>query len=131
MYKIAAIIAGVLLLAGVALAGTVTSLDSTNTPTIASTPPTSASGSTSSRQEDRGREDEVRGRVNEPGEDLRGPCDEAEHADDARCASPSATPRRDDRVEDRSGRRGGGVDGSGRHGADDGGHSGHGGRGGD
>jgi hypothetical protein len=36
MIKIAAIIGGVLLMAGVALAGTLTSLDSANSPTIGS-----------------------------------------------------------------------------------------------
>ena len=40
MYKIAAIIGGVLLMAGVALAGTVSSLGSTTSPTIGQTTPT-------------------------------------------------------------------------------------------
>jgi hypothetical protein len=40
MYKLAAIVAGVLLMAGVALAGTVSSLGSTGSPTIGQTIPT-------------------------------------------------------------------------------------------
>jgi hypothetical protein len=37
------------------------------------------------KREDRQREREARGRDQEAGEDLRGPCDEAEHANDPRC----------------------------------------------
>jgi hypothetical protein len=132
MYKIAAIIGGVLLLAGVALAGTVTSLGSTTSPTP-SKPPLAAA--TTARHDDRGREVEEHGRENEPNEDLRGPCDEAEHANDPRCAAvapaDATTTRADD---DRGGNRGpnrghdDGVDhggssgpggGHGRHGDDD------------
>ncbi len=112
MFKIAAIIGGVLLLAGVALAGTVTSLGSTDTPSIASLP---LASTTTAGQHDRGREAEARGRANEPGEDLRGrenepgedlrgPCDEAEHANDPRCVggAPATTvTTRDD--DDRGG----------------------------
>ena len=92
MYKIAAIIGGVLLLAGVALAGTVTSLGTTPTPSISSLPAvsTTAAAVTTAGQDDRGRENEARGRANEPGEDLRGPCDEAEHANDPRCVGAGA-----------------------------------------
>ena len=73
MYKIAAIIGGVLLMAGVALAGTVSSLGAANSPTIGQTIPTA---SVTVRQEDRaaerrGREAEARGRANEAGEDVR------------------------------------------------------------
>jgi len=142
MFKIAAIIGGVLLLAGVALAGTVTSLGTTTTtPSISSLPAasTTATIGTTAGQDDRGRENEARGRANEPGEDLRGPCDEAEHANDPRCA-PSVgvlpvTTRVDD---DRRGHHQRGHDDS--RGDDHGGHSGrdggggesgHGGHGGD
>ena len=52
MYKIAAIIGGVLLMAGVALAGTVSSLGSPSSPTIGQTIPTAG---TTVRQEDRAR----------------------------------------------------------------------------
>ena len=124
MYKLAAIIGGFLLMAGVALAGTMTSLDSTNSPTIGTTVPPLVQ--TSTQQEGRGAENELRGRQNEPGEDLRGPCDEAEHANDARCTGATAG------AEDRSGP----SDSSGRgsnsgHGSDDRGNSGHGGGGDD
>ena len=123
MYKLAAIIGGFLPMAGVALAGTMTSLDSTNSPTGTTVPPLVE---TSTQQVDRGAENELRGRQNEPGEDLRGPCDEAEHANDARCTGATAG------AEDRSGP----SDSSGRgsnsgHGSDDGGNSGHGGGGDD
>jgi len=110
-------------MAGVALAGTMTSLDSTNSPTGTTVPPLVQ---TSTQQEDRGAENELRGRQNEPGEDLRGPCDEAEHANDARCTGAATG------ADDRSGP----SDSSGRgsnsgHGSDDGGNSGHGGGGDD
>ena len=89
MYKLAAIVGGVLLMAGVALAGTLTSLDSTNSPTLGTVIP---AASTTVEQEERGREREQRGRereqrgrAREAGEDLRGPCDEPEP--DARWAA--------------------------------------------
>jgi hypothetical protein len=87
MYKIAAIIGGVLLMAGVAFAGTVSSLGSPSSPTIGQTIPTAG---TTVRQEDRSGEAEARGRANEVGEDLSGPCDEAEHANDAQCTGVGA-----------------------------------------
>jgi hypothetical protein len=134
MYKIAAFVGGVLIMAGVAVAGTMTSLDSTNSPTLGTTPPPTTS---SVRRDDPGREQQARGRENEPGEDVRGPCDEAEHANDPRCLGATATTPRvedDDRAEDdhrveddhrgdRSGPNrgsdGGGESGHGRHGRDD------------
>jgi hypothetical protein len=128
MYKIAAIIGGVLLMAGVAFAGTVSSLGSPSSPTIGQTIPTAG---TTVRQEDRSGEAEARGRANEVGEDLSGPCDEAEHANDPRCAGAAAPAAADD---DRGGDRGGDNSGPGssnsgpsERGQDDGGHSGHGG----
>ena len=106
MTKIAAIIGGVLLMAGVALAGTAVSLGASGTPTIGSTLP--AAAPITVRHEDRGREAELRGRANEP----RG------HV------------RREDRRADRHVRV---ADDRGHHqrGRDDGGHRGHGGHGGD
>ncbi len=92
MIKIAAIIGGVLLMAGVALAGTLTSLDSTNSPTIGTT--TLPAISTAQR--------EGRGQANEPGQDLRGPCDEAEHANDPRCTGAPAAGNDDSAAQDRS-----------------------------
>jgi hypothetical protein len=136
MFKLAAIIGGVLLMAGVALAGTLTSLDSTNSPTIGTTTLPTLS---TERQEDRAQEDELeqRGRANEPGEDVRGPCDELEHANDPRCTEAPAAGDDDNRADDRggdhgssgpgpnsgssdsSGRDGGGDDNSGPGGHDD------------
>ena len=107
MTKIAAIIGGVLLMAGVALAGTVSSLGATDNPTIGSTLPVAAA-TTTIHQEDRGREAELRGRANEAREDVR----------------------REDRRADRRIRV---ADDRGHHqrGHDNGGHRGHGGHGGD
>jgi hypothetical protein len=132
MYKIAAIIGGVLLMAGVALAGTVSSLGSPSSPTIGQTIPTATT--TTTRQEDR--TTEARGRAHEAGEDLRGPCDEAEHAGDPRCTGAATAPPAadDDAADDRGGDNSGpgsSNSGSGDHsgrddGEDDGGHSGHG-----
>ena len=110
VFKLAAIIGGVLLMAGVALAGTMTSLDSTNSPTVGTAPPPATS---TARQDDRGQENELRGRENEPGEDLRGPCDEPEHANDARCAGTPAQLNADDDGSD------GGSGNSGRGGGSD------------
>ena len=152
MIKIAAIIGGVLLLAGVALAGTVTSLGATDSPTLSSSLP---AASTTARQDNRGREAEPRGRANEPnedargraneagedlrgraneaGEDLRGPCDEAEHANDPRCTVVALTGTVIARADDDRGRNRGhdGGDDHGRNSGHGGGESGHGGHGGD
>ena len=125
MYKIAAIIGGVLLLAGVALAGTVTSLGTTTTtPSISSLPAvsTTAAAVTTAGQDDRDRENEARGRANEPGEDLRGPCDEAEHANDPRCAGAGGAGEAPSGIEDNSGPGSShdqGDDNSGHGGGDD------------
>jgi len=151
MTRIALIIGGALIMAGAALAGTFSSLGSNDQPSIQQAP---VSATTTTRQEDRARENELRGRANEPGEDvrgranepgedvrdranepgedLRGPCDEAEHANDPRCAGTATTSTTDDRghdddgADDRSGH-----DGRDDGGRDDGGHSGHGGGGDD
>jgi len=60
------------------------------------------------RLDDRGQENvEQRGRANEPGEDVRGPCDEPEHADDPRCTgAPAARNDDDDGADDLGDRRG-------------------------
>jgi uncharacterized membrane protein YgcG len=120
--KAAIIISAILVFAGVAAAGTLTSGSSSDTPTITTpTLPTTTSGDV--RQEDR--------QANEPGEDLRGRCDEAEHANDPRCtgAAPGADDRGahdgvDDNNHQGQNRGHGGDDGSSGHG---GGNSGHGG----
>jgi hypothetical protein len=125
MFKIAAIIGGVLLMAGVALAGTVTSLDSAGSPTItqaslpAATTTVRQEDRRADRRHDRGRERELRGRANEPGEDVRGR--EAEPGDDR---GHEVEPG-DDRRGDRSGPdRGRGHDDGGGHGSGHGGHGG-------
>jgi hypothetical protein len=148
MIKPAVIIGGALLMAGVAFAGTRTLLEQTTGPTI-DTPLLSPAANTTIRQEDRGLENEVRGRANEAGEDVRGPCDELEHATDPRCTGAAIAPRADDDdvAEDRGNDNGGpgsnagpsersghedGDDSSGHGGGgDDGDHSGHGGGGDD
>jgi len=125
MYKIAAIIGGVLLMAGVALAGTVSSLGSTNGPTIGQAIPVASTATTArTRQDDRrGREAEARGRANEAGEDVRHRGVHAEPGDDrGREAEPG---------DDRGSNRGGESHGRHRGGDDRGGESGHGGHGGD
>jgi hypothetical protein len=121
MTKIAAIIGGFLLMAGVALAGTVSSLGSAGNPAIGSTLPTAA---VTVRHDDRG-DREARGRTAQPGEDLPGPCDESEHASDARCTGNAVEPAdaasaHDDRHGHHRGPGGGDQDGHR-------GHSGHGG----
>jgi hypothetical protein len=63
MTKLAAIIGGVLLMAGVALAGTVSSLGATGNPTIGSKLPVAAVTTTVHRED--------RGRANEAREDVR------------------------------------------------------------
>ena len=121
MFKIAAIIGGVLLMAGVALAGTLTSLDSTNSPTIGTTTLPAIS---TAQQEDRAPENALeRGRANEPGEDMRGPCDEAEHANDPSCTGTAAAGDEhggpNSGSSDESGHDGGGDDNSGPRGGHD------------
>jgi len=144
MYKIAAIIGGVLLMAGVALAGTVSSLGAANSPTIGQTIPVASQtvrqedrGLEQEPGDDRGQEAEARGRANEAGEDLSGPCDEAEHANDPRCTGAATAPAAgddvaDDRGDDNSGSGSSSSgpserSGHGGGGDDDSGHSGHGG----
>ena len=146
MYKVAAIIGGVLLMAGVALAGTVSSLGAANSPTIGQAIPVATQtvrqedrGIEQEPGDDRGQEAEARGRANEAGEDLSGPCDEVEHANDPRCTGV-ATARAagdddiaDDRGDDNSGSGSSNSGPSERSGHDGGGDddSGHGGHGGD
>jgi hypothetical protein len=135
MIKLAVIIGGALLMAGVAFAGTRTLLEQTTGPTI-DTPLLSPAANTTIRQEDRGLENDVRGRENEV-EDVRGPCDELEHATDPQCTGAVVAPRADDDdvADDRgddnrgSGSNSGPSDRSGHEDGDD--RSGHGGRGDD
>src|SRR5580765_1165552 len=118
--KAAIIISAILVFAGVAAAGTLTSGSSNDTPTVQNaTLPTTTNDV---QQEDR--------RANEPGEDLRGPCDEAEHANDPRCTGAAgAEDRGADHGVDDNGHHGqnsghGGDDGSSGHGGSNSGHGG-------
>jgi hypothetical protein len=111
MTKIAVILGAILLLAGVATAGTVTGLGSSDDSPTVSVPALSTT-TDDVRQEDR-REKELRGRENEPGEDVRGPCDELEHANDLRCTGVQ-TLDNDDEPGEHRGRGRGGDDDDGR-----------------
>jgi hypothetical protein len=123
MTKIAIIVGGVVLMAGVALAGTLTGLGSAGNSPAGQTISPPAATTNSVTLDDRGQENELRRRENEAGEDLRGPCDEAEHANDPRCTGAAAQ-RGDDNNED----AGDDHSNRGRGGDDDSsGHSGHGG----
>ncbi len=136
MTKAAIIISAILVFAGVAAASSLPGLGgaSNDTPTL-DTPPlastsTGTTTSTTTTTDDVRREDR-RADDDNNGEDLRGPCDEAEHANDPRCTGAQA----DDHGanDDRSGPNRGPEDNSG-HGGDDsgrGGNSGHGGGGDD
>jgi len=53
------------------------------------------------------------------GVDISGPCDEAEHADDPRCAGTGAGPVTDDRGDDADDHRGRADDNRGHRGGDD------------
>ena len=150
--KAAILISAVLVFAGVAAASSLTSLGSSDSPTV--TTPTLSTGAEDLsgpcdelehandprcagvpagqvRNDDRA--DDRR----EAGEDVRGPCDEAEHASDPRCTGVAAGQARGDdsghhRGGDDSGHRGGDDSGHHRGGGDDSGHrgsddSGHGG----
>jgi hypothetical protein len=121
MTKIAIIVGGVVLMAGVALAGTLTSLGSADNNPAGQTISPPAATTNSVTLDDRAQENELRGRENEAGEDLRGPCDEAEHANDPRCTGASVQGD-DDNAEDHGddhSNRGPGSDNSGRGGDDD------------
>jgi hypothetical protein len=83
--------------------------------TASSTTTTATTGTTTT--EDRRRDD-----VREPGEDVRGPCDEAEHANDPRCAGGAGVAE-DDRRGSNSG-RGSDDTGSERSGSESSGHGG-------
>src|SRR5262245_41131736 len=101
--KAAIIISAILVFAGVATAGTLTSGSSDDTPTIEGTTlptTTTADVRREDRRADRREDRRADRRANEPGEDLRGPCDEAEHANDPRCAVPGADDRGHDGVDD-------------------------------
>jgi hypothetical protein len=131
MTKAAIIISAILVFAGVAAASSLPGIGggSNGTPTL-DTPPlastsTGTTGTTTTtddvRREDRRADDD------NDAEDLSGPCDEAEHANDPRCTGAQAQRADDnpnhDANDDRSGPNRGPEDNSG------GGNSGHGGGG--
>ena len=128
MTKAAIIISAILVFAGVAAASSLPGIGGGNgntpsldTPPLASTNTGTTTSTTTTgdvrREDRRGDED------NANGEDLRGPCDEAEHANDARCTGAQGQRADDDGPnDDRRGSNPGPEDGSG-HGGD----SGHGG----
>src|SRR4029077_19416864 len=93
MTKAAIIISAILVFAGIAAAGTLSSSGGSNSPTI-STPTVPTTTSDDVRQEDR-RADDAQGV-----EDVSGPCDEAEHANDPRCTGVSTGAQDDDGVDD-------------------------------
>jgi hypothetical protein len=144
--KVAVIIGAILLLAGVATAGTVAGLGSSDDrPTVSIPAVGTTTGEVGTTTVEDRRENELRGRENEPGEDVRGPCDELEHANDPRCTGMETVEdddrgehrdrgrddADDDRREDRSGPSE--SSGPGNDGDDDSGgvdRSGHSGRGG-
>ena len=122
MTKAAIIISAILVFAGVAAAGSLPGVSggsndtpTLDTPSLATT--TTSTGTTTGE---------------EPGEDISGPCDEAEHANDTRCTGVAPQAGDDDRADD--GDRHGanrGHDGDDDSGDDHGGNSGHGGGGDD
>lgn len=66
-------------------------------------------------------DNEVRNEVENEVEDVSGPCDEAEHANDPRCAAGATAPddtADDENGEDRSGSNRGSDDGNDDHGGD-------------
>jgi hypothetical protein len=116
MTKAAILIGAVLLLAGVATAGTVTGLGSGgDSPTVSIPEETGSVGDDTVSVPDDTVSVPDRTISTETGEDISGPCDEAEHAGDPRCtgAGQARDDRRgrdddrrrgrDDRREDRSG----------------------------
>ncbi len=114
MTKAAIIISAVLLFAGVAAASSLTSLGGSDTPTVET--PLSTSTGDDVRRDDR--QADQRG-----AEDVRGPCDEAEHANDPRCTGAAGTQDRGD-DGDRHNRGPGNTDDSGHGDGDRGGSSG-------
>jgi hypothetical protein len=128
MTKAAIIISAILVFAGVAAASSLPGIGggSNGTPTL-DTPPLASTSTGTTTTGDVRREDRRAGDDNRAGEDLRGPCDEAEHANDPRCTGVQGQRGDDNQNHDANDDRGGpnrGPDGS-----SGGGNSGHGGGG--
>jgi hypothetical protein len=134
MIKAAVIIGALLLLAGVATAGTITGLGSSDDSPTVSIPDDSVSVEDRTISTETGEDRTI---STETGEDISGPCDEAEHAGDPRCTGTGQARDdrrgrdddrrrgRDDRRDDRSGPSENSGSGSGNSGR--GGNSGPGG----
>jgi|SRR5215212_8575330 hypothetical protein len=92
---LAGIIAALLVGVGVAAASSLTTSNDDQVPTssISTIDSTASTESTESTE----------AKTTETGEDVSGPCDEAEHANDARCAGGTTTAN-DDRADDDRGR---------------------------
>jgi hypothetical protein len=118
MTKAAIIISAILVFAGVAAASSLPGIGSgsNDTPTL-DTPPlasTNTGTTTTTTTGDVRREDRRADDDNANGEDLRGPCDEAEHANDARCTGAQGQQADDNGPNaDRRGSNRGPEDGSG------------------
>jgi hypothetical protein len=115
MTKIAIIVGGVVLMAGVALAGTLTSLGSAGNSPAGQTISPPAATTNSVTLDDRGQENELRGRANEAGEDVRGRENEVRGRE-----KEAGNDNGNDVGDDHSNRGSGGGD-------DNSGHGGHGG----
>jgi hypothetical protein len=97
MIKAAVIISAILLLAGIAAASTFTGIaPSSETPTLSIPDAATTGGTTTEETTTVGTTTD-----REPGEDMPGPCDEAEHADDPRCTGVGGV--RTDRDDGRRG----------------------------
>ncbi len=93
MTKAAILISAILLLAGVVAAGALTSTGGASTPTIDT--PTLSTPTGAAPQ------------GNRQAEDISGPCDEAEHANDPRCTGATGAQPRDDAIDDNDHRNSG------------------------
>jgi hypothetical protein len=125
MTKAAIIISAILVFAGVAAASSLPGIGSgsNDTPRLDTPPLASTSTGTTTTTGDVRREDrraDRRADDDNNAEDLRGPCDEAEHANDPRCTGTQAQRNDDgpnhDANDDRSGPNRGSDDNSSGHG---------------
>lgn len=99
MIKAAIIVGALLLLAGVATAGTLTGLGSSDDSPTVSIPDDSVTIEDQTTSTETGDDRTI---STETGEDISGPCDEAEHANDPRCTGGGTTTD-DDRSGSNSG----------------------------
>jgi hypothetical protein len=123
MTKAAIIISAILVFAGVAAASSLPGIGggSNDTPRL-DTPPlaSTSTGVTTATTGDVRREDRRADDDDRNGEDLRGPCDEVEHANDPRCTGAAGQRAEDDGPnDDRRGPNRGPDDNSGHDGGGD------------